>query len=294
MSHDPNLAGQSALIRDDRILGYTRGLSWFIAPFLLVAWVILYLFPGQTQRLFAWTIHPKMTPMVLASAYLGGFYYFTRLSRQQRWTSVKIGFPSVTLFASLLGIATIAHWNRFNHAHPAFWVWTALYLGAPFLVATAWAANNRYSLPADPADARLGTGVRWMIGLTGAAALATGIVMFLVPARVIPIWPWLLTPLTCRVIGAVFCLGSALLVLATDPRWLKVHLILRVEMIMIGLILVAAVRAHAEFLLGRPLTWVMLAGFLGVFAGSIWLWRAEPHVTDLRESTRLDAAQPLR
>ncbi|MGB7961872.1 MAG: hypothetical protein WCF12_02780 [Propionicimonas sp.] len=59
------------LIRDDRILGYTRGLSLFIAPFLLVAFVVLYPFPGETQRLFAWTLQPTMTPMVLASAYLG-------------------------------------------------------------------------------------------------------------------------------------------------------------------------------------------------------------------------------
>ena len=35
--------------RDDRVLGYTRGLSLFIIPFLLVAFVILYVFP-RTRR----------------------------------------------------------------------------------------------------------------------------------------------------------------------------------------------------------------------------------------------------
>lgn len=69
------------LVRDDLILPYTRGLSLFIAPFLLVAFLVLYPFPDQTRRLFAWTIQPTMTPMLLASAYLGGFYFFVRVLR---------------------------------------------------------------------------------------------------------------------------------------------------------------------------------------------------------------------
>ena len=48
--------------RDDRILPETRWLSAIIIPFLVVAFGILYLFPDHTQELFAWTIHPRMTP----------------------------------------------------------------------------------------------------------------------------------------------------------------------------------------------------------------------------------------
>jgi hypothetical protein len=39
--------------RDDRVLAYTRALSAVIVPFLVGAWVILYLFPDDTKRLFA-------------------------------------------------------------------------------------------------------------------------------------------------------------------------------------------------------------------------------------------------
>ena len=62
-----------AIVRDDRVLASTRALALFVAPFLIVAFVLLYGFPADTRRLFAWTIHPTMTPMLLASAYLGGF-----------------------------------------------------------------------------------------------------------------------------------------------------------------------------------------------------------------------------
>jgi hypothetical protein len=96
---------EASVIRDDRVLPYTRGLSLFTTPFLVVAFVLLYFFPGDTKHLFAWTIKPTMTPMVLASAYCGGAYFFLRVPREKRWNVVKTGFLSVALFASLLGVA---------------------------------------------------------------------------------------------------------------------------------------------------------------------------------------------
>ena len=45
--------------RDDLVLPATRGLSAFIVPFLVVAFVVLYGFPGDTDRLFAWTISSR-------------------------------------------------------------------------------------------------------------------------------------------------------------------------------------------------------------------------------------------
>lgn len=280
------MAGANLADRDDRILAYTKGLSLFIAPFLLLAFCILYLFPGQTQRLFAWTIRPTMTPMVLASAYLGGFYFFLSVLRERRWAAVKTGFASVALFASLLGVATVVHWDRFNHLHVAFWLWAFLYLTAPFLVAAAWLANRRFASVPRPEEQRLGPAARWIIGLTGLAALTTGIVMVASPSTVIPIWPWLLTPLTCRVLGAIFCLGSAGIGVATDPRWVATRLMLQVEMIMISLMLIAAVRARGEFLTHRPLTWLLAAGFLAVLIGSAYLSQSQKRPQPPRRGQR--------
>lgn len=49
---------RTVVLPDDRVLAYTRVLSLAIVPFLLVAFAVLYLFPGDTKRLFAWTINP--------------------------------------------------------------------------------------------------------------------------------------------------------------------------------------------------------------------------------------------
>jgi hypothetical protein len=48
--------------RDDRVLKQTRVLGAFIVPFLLVAFVLLYVFAASTKDYFAWEIHPDMTP----------------------------------------------------------------------------------------------------------------------------------------------------------------------------------------------------------------------------------------
>jgi hypothetical protein len=103
----------------------------------------------------------------------------------------------------------------------------------------------------------------------GGLALLTGGWLFLAPERAIPVWPWVLTPLTARVVGASFCLGAAGLVVLLDDRWESVRLMRGVQLVMFTLILGAAVRARHEFLTGRPLTWVMGLGFVAVFLASL-------------------------
>lgn len=78
--------------RDDHIQILTRGVSYAIAPFLIVAFAVLYPVPTDTGRLFAWNIAPTMTPMVLGSAYLGGAYFFVQAARASAGTRSRAGF----------------------------------------------------------------------------------------------------------------------------------------------------------------------------------------------------------
>ena len=65
--------------RSDRILPETRWVAALVIPFLIVAFIILYIFPQNTERLFAWKLQPTMSAMMLGAAYAGGIYFFTRL-----------------------------------------------------------------------------------------------------------------------------------------------------------------------------------------------------------------------
>ncbi len=253
--------------RDDRVLPTTRVLSGAIIPFLIVAFAVLYGWPGRTERLFAWTIKPTMTPMVLGAVYIGGAYFFVRALLAAEWHTVKVGFIPVTTFASLLGVATILHWDRFNHDHLAFWLWSGLYFTTPLLVIGAWLLNRRREPPFGH-EQSLSPAARLVVGSTGALSTALGLFLFLRPEQAIDVWPWTLTPLTARVLGAVFCLGVAGLLIAADPRWSTARVMLQTEQVMVLLILLAAVRANDEMDGSRPLTWLLLTGLLGVLLSS--------------------------
>jgi len=282
--------------RDDRVLVSTRLLALVIIPFLLGAFVILYGFPRHTARLFAWPIKPTMTSMMLASAYLGGAYFFVRVLAERHWNVIKGGFLPVVLFAGLLGVATGMHWGVFNHRHVTFGIWATLYFTTPFLVFAAWLANRRVAAVPAADELRLSLVARWVLGVVGLLALIQGLVMFVAPGLVVPLWPWSITALSCRVIGAIFCLGVAGLVVFTDSRWSTVRLLLQVEMIMVTLILVAAFRARPEFDPHKALAWMLGCGFIAILGSSVYLWvimtnrsrsRTNPHQPAQSENTGL-------
>src|ERR1700680_3752172 len=114
--------------RHDSILASTRWVSALIIPFLTAAFVILYIWPDRTDQLFAWTIRPRMTPLLMGAGYIAGAYFFVRVVTGRRWHHVTLGFPAVAAFATLEGLATILHWDRFYHDHISFWAWVLLYV----------------------------------------------------------------------------------------------------------------------------------------------------------------------
>ncbi len=260
--------------RDDRIYPYTRGLAVFIIPFLIVAFIILFFFAARTGELFAWPIKPPMTAMMLGSAYLGGIYFFTRAALAKQWHSVKTGFPPVILFAALLGIATILHWDRFTHDHISFFTWTVLYFTTPFLVFGAWWFNRHTDPRALAAgDIALPGWIRWALGLVGAFTLVISLLLFLFPQVMIDVWPWMLTPLTARVVGAMFGLpGLVGLGLALDPRWSTARIILQAQAISIAFILIAALISWGDFNPANIATWLFVGGLGGLLVGIVALF----------------------
>lgn len=255
-------SSSSGLARDDRILPETRWLAVFIIPFLVVAFILLYFWPHNTDKLFAWTIKPGMTAMMLAAAYLGGIYFFTRAALAKHWHLVHLGFLPVTAFASLLGVATILHWDRFNHSHISFYTWAILYFTTPFLVFAVWLRNRATDRGViEPNELITHPVIRLLIGITGLITLAISLFLFLQPALMIRLWPWMLTPLTARVVGAMFALpGVVGLGIALEKRWNAARIILEAQAISIAMILAAAAFSWSDFAASNPLTWLFVGG----------------------------------
>jgi hypothetical protein len=272
-----------AATSNDRVLPATRIVSMAIIPFLLIAFVVLYFFPSahDTADLFAWKIVPPFTPMVLGAVYLGGSYFFFRAARSSEWHTVEGGFVSVGSFATLMGIATIIHWNKFIHSNLAFWLWAGLYFTTPILIFAIWFINQREESKPTAEDLVISGATATLIGVLGIAAATSSVFLFVFPKTAIHIWPWHLTELTARVMGAIFVLGVAGVGAFTDKRWTAARILLQVEGFMLALILVAAIRAHRDFDTSRPLTWVFAAGFIGLALATAVLYaRMERQLTN--------------
>jgi hypothetical protein len=258
--------------RDDRVLPFTRIVSIAIIPFLLAAFVVLYVWPRDTARLFAWPIMPPMTALMLASVYLGGAYFFLRAARATQWHTVKAGFPPVATFATLLGIATLLHWDKFTHTHVAFWLWAGLYFTTPFLITAVFLLNRRQESPPGPDEAVVSAGTARVIGSIGVLAGVMSVFLFVFPQRAIAVWPWTLTPLTSRVMGAIFALGIAALGAFADRRWRAMRIMVQVEVLMLVLILVGGARAAGDLDASNLLTWFFAFGFVGLLVASVALY----------------------
>jgi len=259
-------AADPGSVRDDRVLPVTRWLSVAIIPFLVVAFAVLYPFPHDTGRLFAWPVRPTLTAMILASVYLGGAYFFLRVARAEQWHTVKGGFVPVGTFATLMGVATILHWGKFTHSHVAFWLWAGLYFTTPLLVFGVWWANRRRDMPAAGAELLIPVRVSRVIAVLGGLSVLTALFLFVFPGRAAAVWPWALTPLTARVMGAIFALGIAGLGAPADRRWSSARILLQVAALMLALIVAAGARASGELDPSNAMTWLIGFGFAAVLA----------------------------
>lgn len=258
--------------RDNRILSETRWVAGLVIPFLVVAFIILFIFPDQTGMLFAWKIQPSISAMMLGSAYAGGIYFFTGVLRSRQWHKVKVGFLPVIAFASLLGIATILHWDKFNHSHVSFFAWAGLYFTTPFIVSFVWLRNRKQDAGnSGEQDTIIPYTWRLIMGAFGSITLVISLFLFLQPGMLISLWPWTLTPLTARVMGAMFALpGLVGLGIALDKRWDAAILILQSQGFSILLILIASILSSQDYDWAYGGSWLFVGG-LGLMLVSIIL-----------------------
>jgi hypothetical protein len=266
-------ADRRVIVRDDRVFPETRVLSAFIVPFLLVAFVMLYIFPGHTDRLFAWTIRPDMTPLIMGAGYISGSYFFIQAFRARRWHTVHLGFLPITAFTIFMAIATFMHLDRFHHGHIAFYAWIGLYIVTPILVPLVWYRNSRTDpRTLEPDDVLLPPVIRGILGIGGAVQFLIALFLLLSPNTMIDLWPWKLTPLTAQVIGGWFALPSVVaMLMAIDRRWSAIRITLHSQLVGLALMLIAVVRAWSDFDRSNGLTWAFIGGIGGMFVGLLAL-----------------------
>jgi hypothetical protein len=267
--------------RDGRILRATHWASLVVFLILVPALVILWGLPARTADAWAWTIKPDLTPIFLGAGYGAGAYFFLRTFLSRQYHPSAAGIFGAAFFAALMLIATIIHWDRFNHGDApligamVFYGWVGVYAVSPFVVLALWWRNRRTDAgePA-PGEAIVPPAVRRTAQVVGGGALVAAAVFFLAPEQAIDVWPWALTPLTSRVLGSFTAqVGVGALLLSLDRRWSAWKLIVQTFFVATALLLVGAVRAWSDFDTGNVVTYLYLGGLVAGDVALLLLYR---------------------
>ena len=244
--------------QDDRVLPFTRVVAAAVIGILVLAFLVLFVSPGDTASRFAWTVHPSMTAMVMGAGYGSALYFFARVLTGRRWHRVALGFIPTTVFAWMMLGTTLLHWRDFRHGSLAFLLWFWVCLVTPILAPLVWLVNRRHDPRMLEPDHRLfDPTIRRVMLVGGAVLVAIAAWMYLSPSTAIAVWPWGLRPLTARTIAAFVALpGVAWLVIAADGRWSASRILLDTIAIGLVLLLIAIARGWKDFQHEDVLTYV--------------------------------------
>lgn len=186
--------------------------------------VFLFVLSDDTQRLFAWTIKPPLTAAFLGANYWAAFFLAVLTARERVWANARLTFAVSMVFITGTMIGTLLHLDKFNFDNANGWLWTIVYVGIPPLLLVLIVLQLRRE-GGDPP--RRNPVERWLypfIVVQLAVALGVGASLFLAPSTADTLWPWTLTPLTSRVVGAwLLALAAGLATVLYERDWWRIR-----------------------------------------------------------------------
>jgi hypothetical protein len=248
--------------------------------FVFVAGFQLFVLTERTERFFAWTIQPPVT-----AATLGAFYWATWVlallsAREHSWDRARLGVPALVPFLLLTLGATLLHIDRFHLRSDdpvtlvVTWAWILIYALQPVILLIVLPFQLRVpgddpvSHSAPPRPFRVALLVQAVI------ALAVGIALFAAPQSLLESWPWMLTALTARALGAwFFAFGILFGTVAWEHNWDRTGSGM-VALSVLGVLLLAAlIRFPSDVDSASRATWAYVALCLSVLAVGLYGWR---------------------
>ena len=185
-----------------------RRLLYVAAGLVFLAGIPLFVFPGHTDRYFAWTIDSRMTAVFLGAAYWSAIGLELVAARAESWHRARIAVPAVFVFTSLtLGVSLVhLHKLHLHHHLPlgariVAWAWLAIYATVPIVMAAGWIAQHRRPVSL-PTATGLPAAARVTLLALAVLLLASGALLLAAPGLAYRAWPWTLTPITRGAVGA--------------------------------------------------------------------------------------------
>jgi hypothetical protein len=245
-----------------RLTGELRATLWLFALLALIAGVLLFGLSEDTDRFFSWTIAPPLTAAFLGASYWAAFVLIAWSAGQRAWARARATFPPVLVIAVLLLVATLIHLDRFDMDSVFGWFWLIVYLLVPPVLVALLVRQLRTSGSDSVRGRPLPPALRLVLAIQAVTMLAVGAALFAAPADADALWPWQLTPLTARAVGAFlagFGVAAAHAAVENDLARFEGAALAYAAL---GLLELLALALHSEDLTGASIdTWVYV-GFL--------------------------------
>jgi hypothetical protein len=272
-----------------------RGL--LVAGAVLGGIAFLQLFVGteHTDRYFAWTIAPPLTAAFLGATYGTAVVLLLLSSRRRTWAEARVGAFGVLVLTTLVLAAILIHHDRF-HLHSdsvvtfaGTWSFVGTYFVLPPALILGIVQQFRTGGGDPPRAARPAAWYRLVLGLEGAVMVVIGGALVLAPTWADAAWPWPLTPLTARTVGAfVFATGVAAALAVYEDDWLRIEAA-AVSYAVLGLLEgVALLRYTSDVDWSGPQSWLYVLFVLTLPALGLYGWVEARKAGDLPPPARCD------
>jgi hypothetical protein len=256
-----------------------RGILYVASGLVLVEGLILSVFADQTSTYFAWTVNPPLTAAFLGGAYLAAFVLELLAARARDWAHARVAVPAVLIFTTLTLVASLLHLDRFHlgaatsTAQWAAWAWLAIYALVPPILFVLLLLQLRVRGVDPPRAHLLPAWLRTTLWVQAAVMLLLGAALFLAPQAVAPLWPWTLTPLTGRAVGAwLLGIGIAAAHMAWENEFDRARIGLLAYAIFAVLELVALLRYAGTVDWAGPRGWIYVLFLLSILGVGVYGW----------------------
>ena len=272
----------------------TRMILLIASVLVFLVGVQLFVLTEMTDTFFAWTIKSPLTAAFLGAAYWASCAMEFVASRRHTWVHARIAVPAVLVFTGVTLVISLIHIDLFHLDEPSLmtrfftWSWLFVYAVVPPVMLVLLVRQVRAAGIDPPRRWRLPMWFRAVLGVHAAVLIPMGIALLLVPTVASQLWPWTVTPLTGRAIGAwLLGLGIAATQAVAENDWMRIRPATMSYTVFAVLEFAALARYPGELARDTPAAWIyllFLTSALGI--GLYGWWQA----TQLRKA--IDASRP--
>ncbi|HST04354.1 MAG TPA: hypothetical protein VLQ48_06410 [Chloroflexia bacterium] len=256
--------------KDDRLVPLVYFSFVPLAILTAIFGPVLVLFPDSTQGYWSWEIKPAMSTVWLGASYAFGAIAIVTMLVVGKWRVAIVPIIGTWMFSLVVCAATLIHLDRFFLGTINFYVWFAIYMLLPVVLPVIWWLNRNQDPGPQPDDLLISRTMAVTAGGAGVVFGLLSLVLIFSPSTADAFWPWALTPLVSRIIGAwLLFIATGLVCLLFERRYLAYRYYLLPASFWFALFFVASFFHLDNFDFNRITTYVWFALTVGASLAAV-------------------------